>query len=287
MAEPAEPAEPWESYRRYFVEHFVEPGDAVSGGGLQICTELSPALWDDPIYGTWLGWELVANNIPVWGWSYAPSSGNRVTDAYRQFLMNVDPVEPGSGSAAVLSFNALRESLASAFESREADRGKASTAWASVAPTGKQFDRSSFHLWFDRDFGAEARSLASRIDSLTESLRKESRKVGKNGQLIAEALLAYNNPAYQAELVDNNGGRGRYHRWSLSPGLADFLARAKAGTAQSLNIHLSSRRPGPESGASPGFMLATTSAGTLGSGGFLRILRPGPHFLARAAHSPM
>ena len=94
-------ATPWMMYRHELISYLSggRPNDP-KYQGLQIVPVSLDLLWDDPDYGTFLAWSF-ANNIPLWGDTYQESSGNRVEDAYFQFLTNIDAPATNPHNAAI------------------------------------------------------------------------------------------------------------------------------------------------------------------------------------------
>jgi hypothetical protein len=209
--------EPWEAYRLSFVGALQERGDIKDESGLQIATDFQPALWDNATYGEWLAWESVANVIPAWGATYIRSAGNRVTDALQQFLTNLD-VSGTQERSPLRATSDTRGTLITAMEDERRLRSGLSAAKVLQTPAPSK--------------SSQARTLAAmrdRIWSLSQQLVREAETSGGDELVVAKALLAFNNPAYQKELTDDHGARLPYRSWTVRPSLSAFLADARAG----------------------------------------------------------
>jgi hypothetical protein len=243
---------PWRAYRHSFVKALRERGDIGDAAGLQIARDFQPALWDNPTYGEWLAWESVANIIPAWGATYVRSSGNRVTDAIQQFLTNLDV--PGTGGRSALrSAPDTHGALSAAMEAER--RLKAGLAVATALGGAEAVSRVQT-LAATRD----------RIWTLSQQLVREREAEGGDRLLVAKALLAFNNPAYQVELTDDHGGRLPYRSWMVRPALSAFLSDARAGRASPFGFAADLQ-------AAPGLAASIGPEDMLVACGFLRVGR--------------
>ena len=234
------PAGPWALFRRLFVQHLVKSGYAKTADGLQIATSFQPALWDDPVYGTWLGWQRVANNIPVWGWSYRRSTGNRVTDAYLQFLANLDP--GGGRQKTDRKAARTRRLLATVLTARDQGQDLVAEFRRAGAVSAERLGPGARHKQLVPLDARAVAARARRIETLSAAVEERSRRAGGASKLLGKAMLAYNNPAFQSTLVDDNGASGQFRNWSMKPDLSEFLQRARAGRAEKLDISIASRQ---------------------------------------------
>jgi hypothetical protein len=235
----AELTGPSDAYRQGFVKALRGRGDIENAAGLQIATDFQPALWDNPTYGEWLAWEGVANIIPAWGATYVRSAGNRVTDAPQQFLTNLDV----SGTAERSALRAARDTLGALRTAMEDERRlRAGLAAATARGSADQVRAGPIRT---------VAAARDKIWSLSQRLVRESETEGGDRLVVAKALLAFNNPAYQAELTDDHGGRLPYRTWSVRPSLSEFLADAKAGKLDPFGFAADLQAP-PSLGASMG-----------------------------------
>ena len=204
--------------------------------GLQIPAFPIEVLWDQPQWGKWLSFRD-ADNIPLWGPVFQDSPANRVVDAYGLFLTSIDA--PAQDPAAAQEAADLGVRLADAAEGISNARSRLGRAW-------RRFDRDqadlpeefqlSFEQWFAQDWGQRLAVLQNNYDNIAVQWVSAANRAGGGWQQLAQAVLAYNNPAFQVQLENLDGAKLAYRTWSLVPPLEDFIAEAKANQGTSLTI---------------------------------------------------
>ncbi len=216
-------------------------GDPTHFSGLQIVAAPFDALWDNPDYGEWLGFET-ANNIPLWEAVYQPSVGNWITDAYFAFLTNIDASAQNNDAANLVK--ALGQQLAAALDGINKAYQQLSDAWK-IFNTAQQFLppelRQSFDDWFGQNWGQTINNLENGFNNLVTQWVAAANQAGGEYTTLGQAMQDYNNPAFQVEAKDTNGIKLSYRTWNLVPRLTDFIQEAQAGQGTSLNLQINAR----------------------------------------------
>jgi hypothetical protein len=260
------PSSPWQQYREFFVKFLRDANDQQDPLGLQLATTPYPALWDNPTYGPWLVRQQVANNIPSWGSFYFPSVGSRVTDAYMQFMFNVEP-QGSDDTVASGQARASRAALSSHLSQREELRQRSAQAWQKQASAVERFSPAAFARWSQSSpHRAALDGLETSITTLSGQLLQQSRRAGTDSLVLAQAIARFTNPEYQEELVDDNGYRSSYPSWAVNPDLSAFIAAAEAGKAPQLDFAWSATGAPGAAANSPGAPAGLAAAGFLRPG---------------------
>jgi hypothetical protein len=229
---------PWMMFRNELASFLLGQqggGDPAQFSGLQIDTGLLPALWDNPNFGTWLSFQT-ANEIPLWGSAYRPSN-NRIEAAYEAFLTNIDA--PAQDPAAA---DHAKELSAKLFQARK----EYTDFFMTIGPNWATFNASqqglppdfqlSFEEWFAMDPGPHLSVLETQYDVVAADWVAASNKAGGGFQTLAQAVLDFNNPAFQIDATDTFGAKLKYRKWTLLPALDQFIADARAGQAPTLEM---------------------------------------------------
>ncbi|HAA27163.1 MAG TPA: hypothetical protein DCE56_05115 [Cyanobacteria bacterium UBA8553] len=267
-------ATPWMMYRHELISYLSggRPNDP-KYQGLQIVPVSLDLLWDDPDYGTFLAWSF-ANNIPLWGDTYQESSGNRVEDAYFQFLTNIDApaTNPQFGEAAKKDAEKMAAIKKKIDDTMKA-RGKAWKEFNEAQEDLPPEEQISYKAWYAENYGPQISTLQSQFDVAAAQFVSNSNKAGGGYQLLGQALNNYNNDAFKKELKDQTGATLRYRTWTLVPELSKWIAEAKTGAAKKLSLTINTRTATDSKSVFSGGGNAGFSLGFIGvqaSGGYKR-----------------
>jgi hypothetical protein len=228
---------PWMMFRNELASFLLGQGGGDPGqfSGLQIDTGLLPALWDDPKSGRWVSFQT-ANEIPLWGSAYRPSP-NRIEDAYHSFVTNIDAPAQDQGAA-----DHAKELSARLFQARKDSTDFFKTIgpnWASfnAAQQGLPPDfQMSFREWFATDPGPQLSILEAQYNNIAADWVAASNKAGGGFQTLAQAVIDFDNPAFQTDATDTFGATLKYREWTLLQDLGQFITEAKAGNGTALEI---------------------------------------------------
>jgi hypothetical protein len=271
-------ATPWEMLRNEFESFLSGQGGGESLAGLQMVTTPMDAVWDNATYGTWLAWETWANNIPVWGPTYQPSAGNRVTDAYIQVLNNID-VPDVADPEAKKKADLLRQEMDKLNDEIGTLQDQLGAAWMKFDAGQKGLPpnrRTTFDTWYAQHYGAKIAGLTTQMNGLMGDFASASNKAGGGYQSVGQAILNFNNPAFQMPETDQSGAQLSYRTWSLQPELKDWIAEAKQGKVSTLSLTINTHTKTQSTtqwgaSAKAGFLYGIFSFGGSGSGTHLNV----------------
>jgi hypothetical protein len=224
---------PWVMLQTELINFLGGTGDPTQFSGLQMVLTPFYALWDNPIWGLWQGFEI-ADTIPAWGPVYKPSSDHRVTNAYFLFLNSIDA--PAQDKDASNQVKQLREPMSTSLDNIQKVRKQLVTEWKNfnVSQPGQQ----QFNQWFTQNWEQKLNEVEGNYERIATQWIVAANKAGGGYPLLAAALSDYDNPTFQIQATDNFGAILPYRTWSLQPRLADFIALAQAeqGTMLTLQI---------------------------------------------------
>jgi len=226
---------PWMMFRNELASFLLGGGDPGQFSGLQIDTGLQPALWDDPQFGTWLSFQT-ADQIPLWGPTYRPSPSS-IEEAYHSFITNIDA--PAQDQGAADRAKELSDKLFQAKKDYTDYFKTIGPSWATfnLAQQGLPPDfQLSFEQWFALDPGPHLSVLQAQYDNIAADWVAASNKAGGGFQTLAQALLDFDNLAFQIDATDNFGAKLKHRVWTLLPDLGQFIAEAEAGNGTALEI---------------------------------------------------
>jgi hypothetical protein len=270
---PNDNSTPWQMLRNQLESYISGQAAGTTLDGLQIVTTPMIATWDNPTYGTWDAWQNWANNIPIWGDMYQPSTGNSASDAYFQILTNVNVPDANDTTAA-----AQAQELSQMMSGLQKKIGQAQTEMFQQWNTFNQSQQSvppqfqtTFGTWYAQNYAATISPLQSQMSNLASQFAAASNKAGGGYQLLGRAHSDYNNAAYQANETTNTGASMAFRTWSLLPDIQSWLKDAKKGkgTALSLSISTSTKTDSAttfSAGASAGFSYGIFSLKIPGGG---------------------
>jgi hypothetical protein len=229
---------PWAMLQAELLRFLSATGNPAQFNGLQIVPVPSDALWDNPNWGTWLGFET-ANNIPSWGPVYKPSAGNRVTDAYFAFLTNIDA--PAQDNDAATQVKGLGAQLTAALEQITNAQQQLVLVWKAFSEAQQLLPpqlRQDFNDWFAQNGTQVLAPLENTYQNLVALWVVAANRAGGGYASLGQAMTDYNNATFQVRATDTNGTMLSYRTWNLIPRLADFISMAEAGQGTALSLQI-------------------------------------------------
>ncbi|WP_248928521.1 hypothetical protein [Paenibacillus hamazuiensis] len=242
--------------------------------GLQLVQVPQPADWNNASTGQWEICEFWGNTMNAWSSGWA-RTGKSVDSAYFSFLMNLDLKPPKDLSDDdKKKLDDAKKDFDNAVQTREKDQTKVGKEWnkfntsqINMPPSGQV----PFQTWYAQNWGTRISADTLDVQAKQQKYVSLWKQYSGTMQDVAQAIIDYNNPAYQTGATDPSGAALQYRAFSISPDLGTFIADAKAGTGSSLYISFDSKTSSESKSAFSASGSASYSApfwGASASGGY-------------------
>jgi hypothetical protein len=198
------------------------------------------ALWDDPVTGNYIAWQIWANTISAWGLNYVPRPTHEFDENYQTFLYSFllkDP-DPALEQAMQDDIDALQKTASQRTRVRIA-MGK---EWMDFDKQQKESLPASEWLTFgdwrnQSGYPQQASQIQAIYDAQLGKFAADTEKaVDPMATAIGDAITRYNMTDYQRETVSPEGIKEQTRVWSFTPDLATWRQQAAMGAGNSIDL---------------------------------------------------
>lgn len=217
-------ATPWEMFSLQLTQQLQGLGQFK---GLQLVSAPMSANWNDPRYGNFRAWRLLADTMPAWGPTYSPT-GMQFTSGYYAFITNLDIPLPDPQDRA--QAERARKTYMDAVDELNQTTMNLGDHWKmfndrqSSLPQSRQL---SFDEWYKRFDGQKIGSLNNKVNLAAQSYTSWLIKAYRGYAFVSDILTNYNHPAFQLSAESPDGLVNFYRTYNISPDLGAWIETSK------------------------------------------------------------
>jgi hypothetical protein len=225
----ADIASPWQMFAQAIKEQLQ---GAANWKGIQLLGVPKDADWNDPKYGNYRAWRVLADSLPSYGSEYKPTQIS-IADSYYAFITNIDIPLPNENDrkeaekARVDYMDAVTQ-LSTAYQ-------KLGSNWDSFDQTQQSLPpqrRLTFDQWFAQIGGIPIATAQDKADLAAQKYSSWLTKAFGGFASIANLIPNFTNPAFQLSAESPDGLRLSYHTYNISPDLGYWIEDSKKLVAQ-------------------------------------------------------